>query len=103
MPVSFSKSSLLVSSACDTGLLLARKVTVLPWNFFQSKSAALAAVVTAPNATTVTATRVANAFPDMCFLPVASYRVWFGQISYVNRLQTTRRLCSCQERGQYCL
>src|SRR5581483_6957195 len=40
MPVSFSKSALWVSSAAEIGLLLARKVTVLPWNFFQSKSVA---------------------------------------------------------------
>src|SRR5579859_4431375 len=42
MPVSFSKSALWVKSACEIGLLLARKSTVLPWNFFQSKSAARA-------------------------------------------------------------
>jgi len=40
---------------------------VLPWNFFQSKSAALAAVVMAPSATAIAATRVANAFLDMRF------------------------------------
>src|SRR5882672_12586513 len=43
MPVSFSKSALCASSACETGLLLARNVTVLPWNFVQSNPAAPAA------------------------------------------------------------
>jgi hypothetical protein len=56
-------------------------VTVLPWNFFQSKSAALAAVVTTPNAApAVIATRIATAFPDMC----SSLASWFSQIAYVN-------------------
>src|ERR1700758_4501786 len=50
MPVSVSKSALSARSAWDTGLLLARKVTVLPWNFFQSKSAACAAEASVPAA-----------------------------------------------------
>src|SRR5579871_1727146 len=69
MPVSFSKSALWARSACDTGLLLARKVTVLPWNFFQSKSAPCAADATAPAARSEKVTRASAALAVIAVLP----------------------------------